>query len=298
MYRDKTYVRTANGYLFNVTGYCHPKQRVFASLKYVDGEKWKLGYAAATEYLQQVAPEHLLDGFICVPIEQIVEVFDPQVRWVELQQNAPTPLLEEALQLGAELRVALEVPASTRKYYDTGFGITDSLLWGVGHSESDIDLIVVGRDNARRLLQRRDSIYERDGFTRPSTKEITAPYGIEVDDWPRILDRKKHMGMYHGRPFSVRVVLSQNEVPTEIYMNDGNTRRQSIRFEVADVADSLLFPAIYRDEFGGELVDYSVVYEGVFRLGDVVTAEVEHSVNRLGVNQYTIARDALAAVKF
>ena len=285
MFRDKMYVRTKNGLLFNVTGYRHPTTHVFASLKYVGDEKWKHGYAAAKQYLQHHHPE-FVDEFIVVPHDQIDEVFDPQRRWLQLRRDSRSkslePLLSEAVELGTLIRDELQIPLSSVADRDSEFGITDSLLWGGGHAESDIDLVVVGRDNARRLQLHMPNILERDGFERPDPTVMTAPYGLSVDIWPWLLTRKAHMGSFRGRLFSIRGMLSTAEVrvlPAERNVDQGPVQR--VEFEVDDVSDSIFFPSIYRNGAGDELVDYSVVYEGAFREGDVVRCDaVRETVRR------------------
>lgn len=85
------------------------------------------------------------------------------------------------------------------------------------------------------------------------------------------------MGVFQDRLFSLRVVLAETELVafTSTEASEAASRHvQRLDFRIADVRQSLCFPAVYRDAEGNELVDYSVVYEGVFRVGDVVRATV------------------------
>jgi|GEM_PF-4253136 len=266
---DKTYV-SARGMLFNVTGYDHPAEFVYAGLKYVDGQKWTSGYDAAKFWLSQFHPQ-FVDDYICVPREEITDVYEPRSRWQTLLDTPPSDLPglhREAVALGTELSLRLGIPLRD-------FGITDSLLWGEGHELSDIDLVVSGTCYAQNIQDRGPELYEdRHGeFTRPDPLEMTAPYSLEVSDWPALLARKAHMGSYRGRFFSLRVLMDATDlsnVPRRSTLAAEETT--TIEFQVADVRQSLCFPAIYLDAAGNELVDYSVVYEGVFRVGDRVHA--------------------------
>ncbi|MEM7315706.1 MAG: hypothetical protein AAF497_21420 [Planctomycetota bacterium] len=166
-----------------------------------------------------------------------------------------------AVDLASELSSILEIPL-------TEFSITDSLLWGEGHDESDIDLLVDGQQNATRLIERRYQIYEQVDFARPNPEVMTSPYGITVADWPSLLNRKLHMGEFRGRLFSLRAIRPANA--SSVYQPRSSTSVDSIEFTVADVEQSLFFPAIYLNDQGDQLVDYSVVYEGVFRVGETV----------------------------
>ena len=151
--------------------------------------------------------------------------------------------------------------------------MTDSLLWGGGHEQSDIDLVVVGRDPIAKLQSKLSTMYDGAFFRRPDPEQMQAPYGLDVEGWSRILSRKLHMGQFDGRLFSVRGMLHESECAHGIYQPPDQRLEQSetmMEFHIADARDSLLFPATYRNEQGDELVDYSVVYEGVFRPGETV----------------------------
>ena len=107
---------------------------------------------------------------------------------------------------------------------------------------------------------------------------MCSPYGLNVEDWPGLLERKVHMGNFRGRLFSVRGVLDDDELERRRSESPRLVRtsgRETIEFEVVDVSEALLFPAVYRNRLGDELIDYSVVYEGVFRAGDRVRCECD-----------------------
>ena len=284
MYRDKMYLRTSDDLLFNVTGYRHPDESAYGSLKYIGSKKWTHGYVAAIQYLAEHHPEYVdADQFIRVPNNRIAEVFDPQVRWMELlSSNIRSSLLGEAVELGSRFREAFAIPPSTSTKIDTEFGITDSLLWGEGHAESDIDLVVVGRENIARVIRWLPTIYEQPDFQRPDPEVMKAPYGHSIENWPDVLARRWQMGSWRGRLFSLRGMLSVEEVdalPQErVIVRDDVPH--PLEFRIADDTDAVLFPAIWRDEKGNELVDWSVVYEGVFRTGDVVRCHASHEVVR------------------
>ncbi|MCA9217320.1 MAG: hypothetical protein KDB27_29830 [Planctomycetales bacterium] len=271
--QDKDYVRTRHNLLFNVTGYQHPRDGYYASLKYVDGNKWTGGYSAATEFLKSKFPEYVQD-FVVVPQSLIEESFLPETRWRELERRVESSgigtlpdLHREAFLLGTTIQAQLQLAHAS-----VSLGVTDSLLWGEGHDDSDIDLVVIGKENAMRLVETVGSLYEFDGFQRPDPRLMKSPYGLEVKDWPWILSRKQHMGSFRGRLFSIRSVRERTEVDRAGKERVEQHGRQNIEFLIADNSESLYFPAVYRDPVGNELVDYTVLYEGVFRNGETVSA--------------------------
>lgn len=289
--RDKTYVACQN-MLFNVTGYEHPKGYVYGSLKYIDRKKWTCGYTAAVSFLTNEHPQFVSGQFIQIPRTAITKTFCPRERWAKLVA-APAhnlaPLHAEAIDLATALSDILRIPFSD-------FGITDSLLWGEGHAQSDIDLVVFGQGFTQRILQNGNDVYQHGSFSRPDPAVMTAPYSFSIPNWPSLLARKLHMGAFRGRLFSLRVVLTDEDLakngPEAITrISDGDD--SSIEFEVANTDRSLCFPAVYRNAAGDELVDYSVVYEGVFRPGDIITAncsvETLSRTNGEVSNRFTIA---------
>ncbi len=296
--RDKTYIAAKN-MLFNVTGYQHPPHHLYGSLKYIDGRKWKDGYTAAIEFLQQKHPEFVAGSFIQIPSEQITTVYDPRARWTELlrakeEGRGVSSLHQEALDLADGFRKHVNIPLDE-------FGITDSLLWSDGHCESDIDLVVFGEHQTERILHAAEAIYKQDDFARPDPAVMKAPYSLKVDDWPAILARKMHMGAFRGRLFSLRVILTDEalkQLGREKYIASNTAPNETstlVEFEIADAKHSLCFPATYRNQDGDELVDYSVVYEGVFRAGEKVrakcTGENVEFENGKTIQRFTIAKE-------
>lgn len=268
MLRDKSYICLDNGMMFNVTGYEHPVDSVFASLKYVAGKKWTASYGKARQFLLSEDPSLVNDdGYVCIPRSRIRISYDPFERWRELELASDIGSLHrQALELGQQLQQLLGV-------HD--LGVTDSLLWGEGNVQSDIDLVVRGRDNTQLINENVHALFANADFSRPDPHRMKAPFGNVVDDWPRVLSRKPHMGSFRDRLFSLRVVLHDHEIESPSAWRSVATER-AIHFCVAENAGALLFPAVYQDQQGVELVDYSVVYEGVFQVGDVVHCVCEH----------------------
>lgn len=259
-FRDKDYVRTHEELLFNIVGYEHAPDRYYACLKYVSGQKWVESYQAAVDFLSEHFPCYV-ETFIQVPLGRIARAYDPGQRWQQLLDGATDGTLEKAVRLGSQISSRLNIPI-------TDFGLTDSLLWGQGHAKSDIDLVVYGARAARCVLAGLESLYADGALTRPDPSEVLAPFKRQVADWPQILERKRHMGVFDGTPFSLRAVRAWDEISANDFALPAS-RTEYVHFEVVDHGDSLFFPAIYRNSRGQRLMDFSVIFEGVLRPGDV-----------------------------
>ncbi|MCL4367878.1 MAG: nucleotidyltransferase domain-containing protein [Actinobacteria bacterium] len=155
-------VETADGLIFTVKGMVHPPERIVSYLRYVPdsaGERMRGGvryrrvYAFEEQetllrsrwsaYLWEDPQSGLL--LQAVPREHIRRVYDPLSRLRDLSQKGPTDPLEEAtLALAELLRETAGIPSQA-------LGLSGSLLLGLHHLESDIDLVVYGEDESREV---------------------------------------------------------------------------------------------------------------------------------------------------
>ena len=95
MLRDKDYLRTRDGLLFNVIGYDHEPQRATANLKYVGEKKWHSGYHEALCFLRHQFPDYGGDR-IRVPLSNVAETYLPQARMRQLVACSQRNELEQA----------------------------------------------------------------------------------------------------------------------------------------------------------------------------------------------------------
>lgn len=258
--RDKDYIETHDGLLFNVVGYEHPSDGWVANLKYVDGRKWKSGYAAAVQFLRERFPAYV-QRYIQVPHERIRCAYRSAEGLRRLRElPARNPLQELTLRLVDRLAREFALPSDA-------FGLTDSLLWSAGGPQSDIDLVVQGTAAARQVLLRLPALYEQDEFTfDPSVYDL--PADVPEAAVARIRERRLHLGVFRGVKFSLRAVRTVNtpEDPA-LYKVAGLVER---RATIVDVASSLYFPAVYELDTGEQLDCYAAAYEAVFCVGEPV----------------------------
>lgn len=258
--RDGETLLTKEGYIFYVFGYKHPANRVFAFLKYIPSnlqsyfpirflrQKWKLGnielsrpeklYTAKNyqEFLvtfRKNFPQYLhFSPFLgkevlSVPYESIERVYLPNVCLQKLfQLDTKDGLQEEAAELvsilSEESRVSLK-----------DFGIHGSVGLNMHSKYSDIDLVVYGSQNFRRVERTVDRLVKQCRLKFIFTKKI---------------DRaRKHRGRYNGRRFVYNAVRK----PEEITAQYGRFRYipiKNVMFHctVVDDSENMFRPAIYK----------------------------------------------------
>jgi predicted nucleotidyltransferase len=169
---------TIDGFIMNTFGYEHPEAHVFAFLKYIPAKfkdmfnvemlerTWRYGqtelfraeklytaknYQVFIEAFRKNFPDYLVydknrdKEVISAPLDRIAEVFVPRDRLVWLQNLAQRDELQnKALDLISLISKESKVPLSD-------MGLHGSLALNMHAAHSDIDFVVYGTDNFRRV---------------------------------------------------------------------------------------------------------------------------------------------------
>jgi len=276
--RDGETLLTREGYIFYVFGYKHPLNRVFAFLKYIPSnlksyfpirflrQKWKLGkielarpeklytaqnYRKFLETFRGRFPQYLYScpylnkEVLSVPYESIERVYLPSECLQKLfKRDKKDVLQEEAVELvsilSEESRVSLE-----------DFGIHGSVGLNMHSLYSDIDLVVYGSQNFRKLERTVDRLAEEGRLKYVFTKKI---------------DRaRKHRGRYKDRRFVYNAVRKPEEITAQ-YGSLRYTPIKNVTFScrVVDDSENMFRPAIYQirnyqpDDSASELTEEQV----------------------------------------
>jgi len=299
--KDRDFVKTKEGMLFCVTGYLHPPDKYTAYLKYSPAPvgKWRgegIAYRRELEYyrvdkvadtiayLEQNYPHYVhycpVRGikFSMVPHEYVAKYFVPERRLRELLKSPRDPLEEEVCAFVAEIMAHTGLR-------EEDFGVTGSILLGIHNPAfSDIDLLVYGLGNARRV---RAMLKEgRSARIRPVAgraledwcASVAEHFPLSPDEARYLAGRRWNYGFFQGRYFSIHPTRRDEEIGENygdrVYRERGMAR---IRAIVTDASESLFTPAVYKIEgvevLEGEpgirhLLTEIVSYEGLFR--DVV----------------------------
>jgi predicted nucleotidyltransferase len=258
--RDGETLLTKDGYIFYVFGYKHPPNRVFAFLKYIPSnlkhhfpirflrQKWKLGiielsrpeklYTAKNyqKFLWTIRgsfPQYLYfcpymnKEVLSVPQESIERVYLPSdCLQAIFKKDKRDVLQEEAVGLVSLLSEESEVPIRD-------FGIHGSVGLNMHSQYSDIDLVVYGSQNFRKLEGTVDRLVEEGMLKYVFTKKI---------------DRaRKHRGRYKDRRFVYNAVRKPEEITAQ-YGRYRYTPIKNVSFSctVVDDGENMFRPAIYQ----------------------------------------------------
>lgn len=309
-FRDRDYLETREGFYFTVVGNVHPDDRVVAYLKYVPSKTGIWGFGSRRydralkhytikdlvqtfELLESRRPEYMFHSailgltFSAVPYAAVRRHLMPERRLAQiLQDHRQDPLEKRIAKLVKELSTIANIPIES-------FGVTGSVLMDTHKEFSDIDLVVYGKDQTRRLkgaLSRlmgenkgkirrisgqalEDFIQEKVSFNNLTRQEALALY-----------NRKWNMGQAFGTCFSVHPVKLEGEV-SERYGDRKYVPIGLIQVEatVRDSSDSMFMPAVYsvddvkwlhgeKPQDVWEIVSYEALYADIAHEGERVRA--------------------------
>jgi predicted nucleotidyltransferase len=269
-------VETADGLIFTVKGVVHPPDRVVAYLRYVPDphgervrgrERYRRVYSVAEqqEALSARGLSYRTDDPVlgvpveAVPWEDVARLYDPRERLQRLRADGPDgALTADALALAELLREAAGVPPAA-------LGLTGSLLFDLHGPASDIDLVVYGEHECRRVHAALTSLLDDPSapVERPRGEALAAIHAVHREDTPlsaadfaRLQAGKVNEGRFAGRSYFVRFVKLPAEAPERYgdprYVPAG---RALVEARVVDDRDALFTPCRYS-------IDEAKVLEG------------------------------------
>jgi predicted nucleotidyltransferase len=237
---------TKEGFIFNVFGYEHPEARVFAFLKYIPAtfknlfnlkylknswnhEKHQVfraeqlytaqNYRSFLETFRTDFPEYIYfcpfrtKEIISAPISSIAEVYVPR----ECLQNLMMIQKKDTLQTAA-----LDV-----------IEMHGSIALDMHTPKSDIDLVIYGAKNFRKLETTIDTLSKRGTLTYVSKNRIDAA--------------RRYKAKYKDKLFMYNAVRKKEEINSNYgLLRYSPITRIEFRSKIRDDAEAMFRPAIYR----------------------------------------------------
>ena len=257
--RDGETLLTKEGFIFYVFGYEHPKNRVFAFLKYIPTkythffplrflkQKWKLenielsrpeklytaqNYQIFLESLKKSFPHYLYccpfrgKEVLSVPLNKIKKVYHPSKCLERIFKKEKKDAIQ---QVTVELISLLSEKTKIPLQY---FGIHGSVGLNMHSEYSDIDLVIYGSDNFKKLESVINQLADEGVLTHVCTKKI---------DYAR-----KHRGRYKNRRFVYNAVRKCDEIDfPHGKMKFTPVRNVNFTCKIVDDNENMFRPAIY-----------------------------------------------------
>ncbi|MGF3522783.1 MAG: hypothetical protein ACQXXJ_06780 [Candidatus Bathyarchaeia archaeon] len=265
--REGDLIKTGDNVIFDVKGLVHPPNKVIAFPRYIPSPEGTRGRGANLygkvynlaerfQYLQKHAPQLIVSdpvfgSTLCeVPVDSIVEHFDPVERLAKLRTASKLEELErKAVMLAETLKEAANIPWSS-------IGISGSIMAGLFTLQSDIDPLVYGAANCRKAyaaLQQllKDSASKFKPYTKAELRILfdfrSKDTHMGFEDFVKVEMRKAFQGMYSGVDYFVRFVKDWNEVEEkygDVYYEDAGYAK--VTATVKDDAEALFTPCSYQ----------------------------------------------------
>jgi hypothetical protein len=253
------YLETVEGLFFAVKGFRHPRGRVIAYLRYIPdpagerlhrGKRYRRVYDIedTTELLKAKYPyyfgevDYLGQSLQTVLVERIKKVYDPGTALKMIIENPITSLEEEAKKFVLALVTESKVPPKC-------LGISGSLMTGFVTKESDIDLIVYGKREGRKLYEALSALRNKDGGFRAYNKDEVEKVarsrwgdtGLDPQKFFDIETRKILHGFFFQTEYFVRLIGE----PREAESSSKPIHKTMCRGIISEDKDSIFTPCRY-----------------------------------------------------
>jgi len=253
--------------IFDVKGLVHPSDKVIAFPRFIpdpsgdrehEGYKYKKVYnmSARFKFLEQNFPQYVVydpifDEKLCeVPLENVKYYFKPVNRLRELRRDEELDELEE------EALKFLELLKSYANVSWSKIGISGSILVKLHTPNSDIDPVIYGTENCRKVYRalksltqdlkshvKAYSIEELHGLFKFRVKDTRMPF----KDFEKTESRKVLQGKFKNRDYFARFVKDWSKTKSEYgvirYRNVGYAK---IRATIEDDSEGIFTPCSYK----------------------------------------------------
>ena len=267
--REGDFIETHQDLIFDVKGLIHPPNRIIAFIRYLPSKEkerkrknkiYSKIYSLSRRYawLKENLPNYLVydpvfDEVLCeVPIGNIKKHYTPVETVKRLLKAESLDFLEfKALELVSLLRASANIPWNV-------IGISGSIMVGLHMPSSDIDLLVYGSENCRKVYSAIESLLKDSSCPlKPySLDELRQLFDFRskdtlmiFEDFVRVESRKILQGKFMQTDYYIRFVKDWNEIEE----NYGDVRYKNVGYgkieaTVIDDSESIFTPCTYKIE--------------------------------------------------
>ena len=268
-FREGDFIEAKQGLIFDVKGLIHPPKRVIAFIRYYPSKTGKrkgkkLSYekvyslSKRYDWLRKNFPEYLVydpvfDEVLCeVPTSDIQTHHVPVEVLERLRKAERLDYLEHMV---FEMACLLKSSASI---HWNAIGASGSVMASLHTPSSDVDLVVYGTENCRKVYSAiKASFEEPSSPLKPYTlEELKGLFDfrskdtfMDFEDFIKAESRKILQGKFRGRNYFIRFVKDWNEIGEKYgdvrYKNCGYAKVEAV---VVDDTEGIFTPCTYKIE--------------------------------------------------
>jgi len=267
--REGDLIETFENIILDVKGLVHPSDKIIAFPRFIpnlEGSRKRgsityskvYGLAERFKFLETNFPRYIVydeafDEKLCeVPLEDVKKIYSPINRLKNLRRNRK---LDETEAIALQCLKVLKEKAgvSWRK-----IGISGSILVKMHTGTSDIDPVVYGSENCRKVHSILKEILEEDetSFKSYDENDLKALFEfrsrdtfMSFEDFVKVESRKVWQGKFMGRDYFIRFVKDWEEVKEKYgdvkYKNCGYAKIEAV---VIGDSESIFTPCTYKIE--------------------------------------------------
>ncbi|MHC1590994.1 MAG: hypothetical protein ACXQS8_02840 [Candidatus Helarchaeales archaeon] len=294
--REGDFIETVDGLIFDVKGFIHPRDRVIAYLRYHPDPngprvrknvRYKKIYSLNDrfQFLKNHYPRYLFNdptiGKVvqAVPHDRIRKVHEPHVYLERILKKPRNRYERNVLDFVHQIQDESGI-------FTLDMGISGSPMVGLNQPDSDIDLIIYGTENAKRVYQALHRLFSDDSIPirAYNLKELRKLYEFKSQDTKISFEKfvefereKKLQGIYKDKiEFFIRNLKAWDEIENDPTQQYGYFIHETIaevmlRAKIVDGNESIFTPCTYMIENveiqnGPEVkkIDRIVSYRGRF----------------------------------
>ncbi len=176
-------------------------------------------------------------GLIQIPKENIQTHYNPQKRFQELLDTISKGTMEEKRSLDALERETIEIGYLLEDFFKidlNNVGITGSLLWHAHHEQSDIDLMIYGNLNRKRIVNKGSQISREGSRLRqymkieilPMAQKLSLKTGLPMEECFVFIYNKPYLFYHNNRKFSITFAPTELElVKSPLYVLNSSFKK-------------------------------------------------------------------------
>jgi predicted nucleotidyltransferase len=265
--REGDLIENITKVFFDVKGQVHPPNKIVAFPRFIPNASgnrkrgnipYRKVYSLSKRFQflelnlsNYLVHDHVFDEILCeVPVTDVENRYEPAEKLQHLRSSKDLDMPEcRAVQLTELLKEEANSPWSA-------LGISGSLLVGLHTARSDIDPVVYGSKNCRRVHSALKSLLkdEKGAFKPYSLEDLKVLFDfrskdtvMNFEDFVRTESRKVMQGKFMETDYFMRFVKDWDEI-NEIYgdVRYRNCGYAKIKATIADDSESIFTPCVYK----------------------------------------------------